>query len=139
MRSASSACLRGDVADVALDHLVAVHQIDVADELHGDLPPIGGFQRHVVVANVPLLLQFREVVLVGDGVLEAAEFPDLLSDHCLVRETQHFDQERIDIHNQFRLGIEDQNAVLGRLKEPAIAKFRSDQRLGRVIPVSWLS
>ena len=49
----------------------------------------------------------RGLATVGGAVLEASEFPDPLSDECLVRETQHLDQERIDIHDQPRLAIED--------------------------------
>ena len=40
----------------------------------------------------------------------------------------NLDQERIHIHDHPRLGIEDQNAVFGRLEEPAIADLRSDER-----------
>jgi len=68
---------RADVADVALNHLVIVFQIDVADKLHRDLPPIGGFQRQVFVPDVFARLQFREFGLVGGNILEDAQFPNL--------------------------------------------------------------
>ncbi len=117
-----------DVADVALDHFSMVDQIDVADELHVDLPPIGGFQRQIVVADIALLLQLLEVGLVGKHVLEEPQFPDLHAEERLAGESQQLDQERIHIVDHPRFGIEDQDAVLGRLEKTAIAKLRNDQR-----------
>jgi len=37
----------GDVTNVALDHLLVIHQIDVADELHLDPAAIARLQRQV--------------------------------------------------------------------------------------------
>ena len=65
-----------------------VHQIDVADELHVDPPPIGGFQRLFFVADVFLLPQFRKAGLVGDDILEGFHFPDLLPEDFIARATQ---------------------------------------------------
>ena len=63
---------------------MVVYRIDVADELDFDPPPIGGFQRLVFVADVVLLLQFRKVGLVGEDILEKAQFPDPLSEELFV-------------------------------------------------------
>ena len=123
----------GDVTDVALDHLLLIHQIDVADELHLDALPAAGFQRHVVVLDVFLLLPFQEVGLVGDDVLEGAQFPDLLANERRTRVAQQLEQERIDIHHHAGFGVQDQNAVAGRLKDPAISHGRSPQGFGRSI------
>ena len=42
---------RGEVTDVALDHLAMVHEVNIADKLHGDGPPIEGFQRQIIVTD----------------------------------------------------------------------------------------
>jgi hypothetical protein len=105
------------------------HQIDVADKLHLYPPTVAGLQCHVFVADIPLLLQLRELGLVGEDVLEEAQLPDLLAEECLAREAQQLDQERIHIDDHSRFGIEDQDGVLGRLEEPAVADLRRAQRL----------
>ena len=122
----------GDVADAALDILPAVALIDGADEFHFNPPPGAGFQCQVLVADVFLLLQLREVLLVGDDVLEKPQLPDFLAQKFLMRETQQLDQEWIYIHDHPRPGIDDQDAVLGRFEEPAIADLRSAQRRFRL-------
>jgi hypothetical protein len=83
------------------------------------------FHRHVLVADVSLLLQFQKVGLVDDEVLEESQLPDPFAQEHLARDTQQLDHVGIHVHHPPRPGIEDQNTVPGRLEEPAIAKLRS--------------
>jgi hypothetical protein len=108
---------RRDVADIALDHPLPVHQVDVADELH--LAPFagGGLQRQVLVADILVLLQFQKLGLVGDGVPEEAQLPDGLAHKLVIGIAEQADQKRIYVHHQPGLGVQDQNAVLGRQME----------------------
>ena len=84
---ASLACLdlllgplsRGDVADVALDDHVVVDAIDVADDLHFHVPSILGFERQILVSDIPLLLQFSKRGPARLDVPEQADIPEVLA------------------------------------------------------------
>ena len=103
-----------------------IHQINIADELHLVPLTIKTFQRHVFIANVFLLFQFHKIGLVGDKVFEKSQFPDFFTEEHFARDTHQLDHVWIYIHNHPGLGIENQNAISGRLKEPAIPEFRSE-------------
>ena len=112
-----------------------VHQIDITDEFHVDPPSVGGFKRQVFIADVFLPLQFRKVGLVGSDILENAQFPDSLAQELFARVSQQLDQKRIHVVDRPGLGIKDQDAVLGRFKQAAIANLRSNQCLFRPLAV----
>ena len=58
-----------------------------------------------------------------------------LAQKLFVRVPQHLDQERIHVEDHACLGIQDQNAVFGRLKKPTILDLRIAQRLLRPFAV----
>ena len=76
-----------------------------------------------------MLRQFEEVVLVGDDVPEEAQIPHVLVADLLARVAEQLRQEWIDVRDFAGLGIEDQDAVLGRLEEAAIAQLGGAERL----------
>ena len=123
----------GDVANVALDHLPAIHVIDIADELHLDRPSLTGLQRQMIVADVSLLLQLGKLLLVGDQIPEEAHFPELLPEKFLLGEAQQVDQEGVRILDHPGLDIENKDAVLRRLEEPAVAALGGGQRGGGLL------
>ena len=112
-----------DVPDVALGDLLPVHRVDVADELDLDLPTALGLQGQVVVADVALLPQF----VVGDPVRipvpEQADLSEFLAQEFVVLVAQQPAHERVGVDDLARAGVEDEDAVLGRLEEPTIAEF----------------
>jgi len=113
----------GDVADIALDDLLAARFIDVADEFHLDQPPVFCSERQIFIADIFIFLQVLEGMLAGFDILECTHFPDFFFYELFSRIFQHIDQERIDIGDRSALGIQDQNPVLGRLKQTPVAKL----------------
>ena len=103
----------GDVTDIALDHLALVHQVNIADKLHGDGMPVMGFQRQIIVANVFVNLQGVKSVLRRGNVFERTDFPDMFPTEFVVRITEQPHQERIDINHHPCRGIKNQDTVLG--------------------------
>lgn len=69
----------GDVADVALDYLFAVHGIDITDNLDFNMAAVLGKQGQIVVADDALGLQLGEGGTAGGNVLSRTDFPELLS------------------------------------------------------------
>jgi hypothetical protein len=60
-----------------LDHLATIHQVNIADKLHGDGLPIEGFQRQMPITDVCVILQDLESVLRRGDVFEYTEVPDM--------------------------------------------------------------
>jgi hypothetical protein len=50
----------GDIADIALNHLSSILDVNVADELHFSALSVLGFQRQVLIADILSALQVRE-------------------------------------------------------------------------------
>ena len=46
----------GDVADITLDDLVMIDQVNITDKLHGDVPSVFCLEREVFVADIPCTL-----------------------------------------------------------------------------------
>ena len=78
----------GDVTNVALNDLVQVLPVDVADELDFDLLPASAFQGQILVANVALLLQFTVNGAALFDVSEQANLPKFLAHELIVRVAQ---------------------------------------------------
>ena len=78
----------GDVPNVALNDASVVHLIDVADELDFDLPPVFGFERQMLVADIALLLQFSESGLTRLDISEQTDLPQFLAQELLLRVAQ---------------------------------------------------
>ena len=123
----------GDVPDVALDDILSVHHVDIADELDVELAAVRPFQRQVLVADVFIPLQFQEFHLTVEDVREKAQVPDPLPQELVVREAEHLDQERIDVQDRSRIRVEDQDAVLSRFEEAPVADLGGVQGLLRAL------
>jgi len=86
-----------DVANLALDHALALFLISVAHYLHADGPVRRGLERNIFIANVSVRLQFPKGLLCRFGIFEQADLPQCLADKLLMLVTQQFDQVRIGI------------------------------------------
>ena len=95
----------GDVADVALDDIVAVYRVNVADKFHLDKMTVLGLERQVFVANIFFVLQCSKGIFASLNIPERTDFPELLIYKLVARVTQHVNQKRIDILNRSRMGI----------------------------------
>ena len=126
---------RGDVADVALDDHLVVDVIDVADELHFHVPSILGFERQILVPDIPLLLQFSKRGPARVDVPEQADIPEVLAQQFGARIAQQVQQERVRVGNRPGVRIEDEDAILGRLEEPPKPDFGSRQGVGHLAPL----
>ena len=123
LRQSLEAAAFGDVTDVALNDLVVVLSIDVADELDFDLVPACAFQRQILVADVALLLQFPVNGAALFDVSEQANLPKFLAQELIVRVAQQVRHERVGVDHFSGVGVEDQDAVLGHLEQPPIPDF----------------
>ena len=68
----------GDVANVALNDVMAVFRIDVADKLHFAVLSLFGLERQVFVTDIAFLLQFSKSVSASCHIREQADFPEFL-------------------------------------------------------------
>ena len=88
LRQSLQAAAFGDVTDVALNDLVMVLRIDVADELDFDLLPASAFQRQVFVADVALLLAVPGKRPGSPRCLGTGRSPKFLAQELIVRVAQ---------------------------------------------------
>ena len=114
----------GKVTNIATDHLTVIHQVYIADKLHGNGHSIAGFQRQILIADVFILLQGFESVPGSGDVFEHTDFPDIMSEQFIIQIPEQLQQVRIDINHPARSGIKDQDVVLCGFKEPAVALLR---------------
>src|ERR1700730_3525555 len=129
MRSRSLLHFRAgaDVADIALDDVLAIDQINVTDELDLDVLSAPRDQGKVFIADILIVLQLLEGLFVCGDILELADFPELESDDFPKLVVQKIEQKRICIDDLARLAIENQDSVLRRFEQSAIAQFGSTQ------------
>jgi hypothetical protein len=114
-----------DITDVALDDRVLILLVDVANELYVDSPPIPVFQQQILVADGAVTLQPLHRFLVLLLVVEYAQLPQLLAQEVLARLAQQIEHASIYFDDPGGLGVKDQDAVVRRLEQPAIANLRS--------------
>src|ERR1051325_7810970 len=114
----------GDVANVALNDLAMIDLIDVADKLNFDLLPGLGFEWHIVVADIPLVLQFSESGFVFLSISKHTDLPKFLAYYLNVRIAQHVLDEGIGIEDLTLSFVEDEDGILSSFKESPIAEFR---------------
>ena len=119
----------GHVPDVALDDAMIADIVDVADELHVDAPPVVRLERQILVADVALLLQLPEGHLARLDVAKQADFPEFLPHQFAARVAKQSEQIRVGVEDLPGIGVQDQDAVLRRLEEPAVARFGNVQRI----------
>ena len=115
----------GDVADVALDHGLAIDHVRVADELHVDAFALLGLERDVFVADVAFALQLLHRGLALGLVGEETDLPELFPDQFVERVAEQVDDERIRVHDRPRpfFRIEDEDRVLRGLEESAVTRL----------------
>src|SRR5512141_3191182 len=111
----------GDVANVALNHFRAIHNVDIADKLHMPMLAPFGFQRQVVVTDILLALQFPECALARGDIPEGADFPEPLAEQLGVGVPQQFLEEGVCGGDLSRVRIQDEDAVLCHLEESPVA------------------
>jgi hypothetical protein len=104
-----------------LDHLFFAGLIDVAYKLHGNVAAILRFQRQVFIANIAILLQSLQHGLVGNNILEGTQIANSLPDHFFPRKSQQPNQIGIYVGDAPRFHLQNQNAILRRFKQTAIA------------------
>ena len=112
-----------DVADVALDDLVVVFLVDVADEFDGDVPAVVVEQREVFVADASDLKEPEHGGLVFRDIAEDADLPELLADEIGEGVPEELEHEAVGVDDFSRVGVEDENAVVRGFEEAAVAGF----------------
>ena len=112
-----------DVPDVALDGLLIAHVVDVADELDLPVYAVLVLQWQILVANVALFLEFTKGGLALCDVCEQTDLPKASSHELLVGIAQQIAHERIGIFDLPGVGVENEDAVVSALEDPAIAKL----------------
>src|ERR1017187_1457030 len=118
-----------DVADVALDEPLLVHEIGVADELDLDLLPVFRLQWQTFVANPVCVVQFGERDFGSPRALEGTDFPQFLSQKFFLRIAEQIFHERTGVHHLPGVGVENEDAVLRRFKQPPVTEFGGADRL----------
>jgi hypothetical protein len=113
----------GDVADVALDDAAAVLIVEIGHDFNFLMLPVPAFERQVFVANLVHSLQHLEHFPRRGLVFEQSDFIEFLPDQTVMRIAQHPGHERIGLDDFTGAGVEEENSVVRRFKEPAVADF----------------
>src|SRR6202790_814821 len=66
---------RSNVANIALNYLLAIYTVDVANELDVDTPPTPGLKWQILISDIFLVLQFSKSCLRFLNLLEWADVP----------------------------------------------------------------
>jgi len=114
----------GDIPDVALDNLVMVHRVDIADELDIHYLPVFALKRDVLISDIAVRFQLSECMLCNGFVLDEPQFPKMFADKILQWIPQHIKKEFIRIDNFSCLFIKDEYTILCSFKQAAVLGFR---------------
>ena len=118
-----------DAAQVALNKPLLVHQIGAADELDLDPPPVFRLQGQPLVANPVGLLQLGKSDFGSILSFEWADFPQFPAQKFFLRVAEQILHERIGVHHLPGHGVENEDAVGGRFKQPPVTQFGGAYRL----------
>lgn len=113
----------GDVPKVALDEFAIVHQVGGADEFDAHHAAVAGLQGKIVKVTVGLAGNLMKIRLRSLDVFERNNFPKFFSKELLARTAQHPNDAGVNVVYFARLGIEDDDSILRRLKQAAVAQF----------------
>src|SRR4051794_19726642 len=81
-------CALSDVAEIALQELLAIGLVERAYQLDNPLLPVSGLERHVFVMHDLVLAQFAQGVHVCVWPCKEVGFPQCLAEQLLMRETE---------------------------------------------------
>ena len=112
------------VSNIALNQPLLVHDKCVADKLHLDPTTILRLQRDAFVAKTVIVLQFGKRNFRGRFPFERTDLPQFPSQEFFLRIAEQILHERVGIDHLPRIGVQDQDAILCRLKQPPITQFR---------------
>ena len=113
----------GDVPDVALDNLLVVHEVGIADKFPIDVLALSCFQRQFFVPDIPVSFQLCERVFCKGLVFEKPKVPEVPANEILRRVSQHFEDGRVRIGNFPCVSVKDQDPVTCRLEQPSVLEF----------------
>jgi len=118
-----------DIPDIALDDLVFIHQVGIADEL--DIHTLSAFclKREIFVPDIPFCLQFGKCSLGHGFVPDESQFPKVFPDKILLRVSHHIDDKFVGIDNSTGLPVKYQDCILCSFKEAAVLEFALDKCL----------
>ena len=123
-----------DIADVALDDVLTINVVGIADELHFGTASVAGFERQILIADVAVPLQPLERGFALLDVAEQTDLPKVLADQVRERIAEELDDERIGVDDRAAVAVENQDCVLRRLEQPAIAGLGSPECKRRGVP-----
>ena len=86
---------------------------------------VPAFERQIFVADFVLPFQLLDHFLARGFIFEQTDLKQLLPDQLIIRVTEQFRHERIGVGDFASRGIEQEDAVMRRFKEPAVADFRN--------------
>ena len=118
-----------EVTNVALNDLMAVFLINVADKLHFPTLSFFGLELQFLIADIAFFAQFSKRVLARLHILEQTDFPEFPTHEFVARVTQQLQREWIHISDFLVDCIENKDAVSCGFKEPPVARFGSQQLL----------
>src|ERR1700691_1157120 len=113
-----------DIANVALNHGLAIFSIDVANHLYIDGASDFAPEWQIFIANIAVSLKFLKCGLRGFYIFEQADLPKRFSDKLLMGVAKQLHQKGIDIGNQSSGCIEYEDSVLCCLKKTPISNLR---------------
>ena len=119
----SHALAFGNVANVALNHVPSAFRINVADELHGDMPSVFVLQRKILIADSAELCSVAIALLELSASLKTPISHSSFPRKCSRGIAQQVRQEGIDVQHFGGHRIQDQDAVMRRLKQAPVADF----------------
>ena len=101
--------------------------VQVGDHLDRVLCAVAVLQRQALVTERALLVQLLHRGLAGVLVAQESNFPKLLAQEVLGRIVEQVRQKRVDVGDLAVGGVEDEDAVVGRLEQSPEAGFRDLQ------------
>src|SRR4029077_2720296 len=99
-----------------LDHFARADKINTTNKLDMDLLASLGAKWAVFVPDVLFSLQLRERGLIRSDVFKQADLPELEADDAVEGIVEQIEQKGIHVDNPATVGVEDQDAVLGRFE-----------------------
>src|SRR5438093_1460064 len=65
-----------DVANIALNNIMTIFRIDIADKLHFTMLSLFGLKQQIFVTNITFLLQFSKNMSANYHIHEQTDFPE---------------------------------------------------------------
>ena len=89
----------GDIADIALDHLLVINAVYIANEFNIYIFPAFCLQGHIFIPDILFVLQLKKSILASLNIFYRPDLPQFFAHKFVAWIPQHIDQIGVNIND----------------------------------------